>query len=88
MSTAIQPSARLTKVLTIGDQQVSNILNDNVKLALFSTGRATSTVISDKEPSGLVELHIGYNAKQLTSCFSCINSHTFCHRKNGLSRTK
>lgn len=62
-------TARLTKVLTIGGNQVTNIVNDNVKLALFSTGRAMFTVVTDSEPSGLVELHIGYNIDQLKPYF-------------------
>lgn len=65
----MQPSARLTKVLTIGDQQVTNIINDHVKLGLYCTGRATFTVTTDKEPSGLVELHLGYNVDKLTPYF-------------------
>jgi len=64
-----QPSARLTKVLTIGDNQVTNIVNDNVKLGLFSTGRAMFTVVTDSEPKGLVELHVGYNVEKLTPYF-------------------
>jgi hypothetical protein len=64
-----QPSAKLTKSLTINGQQVTAIVNENVKLGLFSTGRATFTIVSESEPSGLVELHIGYNVKQLTPYF-------------------
>jgi len=64
-----QPSARLTKVLTIGDQPVTNLINDNIKLGLFITGRATFTVVSDNEPKGLVELQIGYNPNELTPYF-------------------
>ncbi|PCH95330.1 MAG: hypothetical protein COB83_08800 [Gammaproteobacteria bacterium] len=69
MGSSAQPSARLTKVLTIGNNQVTNIVNDNVKLGLFSTGRAMFTVVTDSEPKGLVELHIGYNIDQLTPYF-------------------
>lgn len=69
MGSSTQPSARLTKVLTINGKQVINIVNDNVKLGLFSTGRAMFTVVTDSEPSGLVELHIGYNVEQLTPYF-------------------
>lgn len=69
MGSSAQPSARLTKVLTINGKQVVNIVNDNIKLGLFSTGRAMFTVVTDSEPSGLVELHIGYNIEQLTPYF-------------------
>jgi len=62
-------TARLTKVLTIGGHQVTNLVNDNVKLALFGAGRAIFTVVTDTEPKGLVELHIGYNIEQITPYF-------------------
>lgn len=65
----MQSSARLTKVLTIDGNKVTNIVNDNVKLGLFSTGRAMFTVVADSEPKGLVELHIGYNIDKLTPYF-------------------
>lgn len=65
----MQSSNRLTKVLTIDGKQVTSIVNDNVKLGLFSTGRAMFTVITNNEPKGLIELHIGYNIDQLTPYF-------------------
>lgn len=65
----MQPSAKLTKILTIGGQPVTNIVSENVKLGLFSTGRATFTIIANAEPNGIVELHIGYNTTQLTPYF-------------------
>jgi hypothetical protein len=65
----MQPSARLTKVLTIGNKQVTSIVNDNVKLSLFSTGRATFTLVTESEPNGLVEMQIGYNIEGLTPYF-------------------
>ena len=65
----MQPSNHLTKVLIIDDEPVTNLITDDVKLALFSTGRATFTFVTSKEPKGLVELQIGYNVEQLTPYF-------------------
>ena len=65
----MQTSDRLTKVLTIGGKQVNSIVDESVKLGLFSTGRATFSITSDNEPSGIVELQIGYSATKLTPYF-------------------
>ena len=62
-------SARLTKLLKVGDQTINNIVSDNIKLGLFSAGRAKFTLVCDEEPTGLVELQMGYQVKQLTPYF-------------------
>ncbi len=62
-------SARLTKVLLIGDEQVTSLVSDIVKLDLHSTGRATFVAVCEQEPNGLVELHLGYQIDQMTPYF-------------------
>ncbi|MCL1123293.1 hypothetical protein [Shewanella surugensis] len=62
-------SVKLTKVLTIGGQPVINIVSDHVQLDLFSTGRAIFVVCCESEPSGLVELHLGYQVSTLIPYF-------------------
>nr|MDC2855622.1 hypothetical protein [Ningiella sp. W23] len=59
-------SNRLIKILNIGGVQVTNLVSDNTQLDLYSTGRASFMVVTEEEPKGLVELHIGYaiNAMQ------------------------
>lgn len=51
---------RLIKILSIGGVQVTNLVSDNTQLDLHSTGRASFVVVTEQEPQGLVELHIGY----------------------------
>lgn len=75
-------SNRLTKLLTIDGEPVNNIVNDDVKLGLFSTGRATFTFVSEREPKGLVELQIGYQVDKLTPYFlGVIESKHFANGK-------
>ena len=62
-------TTRLIKVLSIGGEQVKNIVNDVTSLDLFSTGRATFTIVHETEPKGLVELHCGYQVNKLTPYF-------------------
>jgi len=62
-------SARLIKVLTIAGTPVVNLVSVSVQLDLFSTGRASFTVITEQEPAGLVELHLGYQVDKLTPYF-------------------
>lgn len=66
---ATNPSARLTKILTINGQAVENIVTDSVKLGLYVAGRAMFTVVTEHEPQGIVELHIGYKVDNLTPYF-------------------
>lgn len=62
-------STRLTKLLTIGGIPVTNIVSDSVQLDLFSTGRASFIVVCDFEPTGIVELHLGYKVDNLEPYF-------------------
>ncbi len=62
-------SNRLIKVLNIGGQQVTNIVSDSIQLDLFSTGRASFVVVTEQEPQGLVELHIGYSKDNMQPYF-------------------
>ncbi|WP_299002300.1 hypothetical protein [uncultured Shewanella sp.] len=62
-------TAKLTKVLTIDGRPVINIVSDHVQLDLFSAGRAIFIVNCEREPSGLVELHLGYQVSNLTPYF-------------------
>ncbi|WP_018692531.1 hypothetical protein [Algicola sagamiensis] len=62
-------TARLTKVLTINGERVTNLVSDTVQLDLFSPGRAQFVVVTEQEPSGIVELHLGYQVEQMTPYF-------------------
>mgnify|MGYP000986001319 CR=1 FL=1 len=42
---------------------------DNVQLDLFSPGRAIFKVVCDNEPSGMVELHLGYQVANMQPYF-------------------
>jgi hypothetical protein len=57
------------KLLTIGGEPVK-LVNDDVRLDLFTPGRAALTVAESDELSGMVTLDVGYDAKKLTRYFS------------------
>ena len=62
-------SARLSDVMLIGGQPVTNIVNKTVQLDLNSAGRAMFEVVCEQEPSGLVELQLGYAIDAMTPYF-------------------
>jgi len=62
-------SARLTKLLFINKKPVTNLVSEVVLLDLFSTGRASFTVVCESEPTGIIELHCGYQVEKLTPYF-------------------
>lgn len=62
-------SARLTKLLFINKVPVINLVSEAVQLDLFSTGRASFTVVCENEPTGIIELHCGYQLDNLTPYF-------------------
>lgn len=59
----------LNKVLLVSGNQIP-LINEDVRLNLFSPGRAAFTVMSDTPLSGIVSLSIGYQAKALSSIFT------------------
>jgi hypothetical protein len=69
MSENTEHSARLTKLLFINKIPVTNLVSEIVQLDLFSTGRASFTVVCEKEPTGIIELHIGYQVDKLIPYF-------------------
>ena len=72
-------SNKLTKVLTIGKVQVITLVNDIVQLDLFSAGRASFVVVTENEPTGLVELQIGYNINNVTPYFLGVIESKYFH---------
>ena len=62
-------STRLSDSLTIGGNPVTNIISKQVQLDLYSAGRAKFEVVTEQEPSGVVELHIGYELTNMTPYF-------------------
>ncbi|MBB1432041.1 hypothetical protein [Pseudoalteromonas sp. SG43-4] len=62
-------STRLSNTLTIGGSAVTNIVNKTVQLDIASTGRAKFEVVAEQEPSGLVELHLGYTLDNMIPYF-------------------
>ncbi|WHI46818.1 hypothetical protein [Microbulbifer sp. VAAF005] len=59
---------QLHKRLTVNGEPVS-IINDDVRLDLFTPGRAAFTVRSSANLNGLVQLDLGYNPNQLQRFF-------------------
>jgi len=74
-------SNRLTKILTIGGIQVTNLVSDNVQLDLFSPGRAILKVVCESDPSGMVELHLGYQVDNMQPYFLGVIESK--HKSNG-----
>lgn len=62
-------STRLSNTLTIGGSAVTNIVSKTVQLDIASTGRAKFEVVTEQEPSGLVELHLGYTLDDMVPYF-------------------
>ena len=62
-------TARLSNSLKIGGQHVTNIVDKTVQLDIASTGRAKFEVVTEQEPSGLVELHLGYTLDNMIPYF-------------------
>ena len=62
-------STRLSNTLTIGGSTVTNIVSKTVQLDIASTGRAKFEVVAEQEPSGLVELHLGYTLDNMIPYF-------------------
>ncbi|MCO1336851.1 hypothetical protein MO867_21210, partial [Microbulbifer sp. OS29] len=59
---------QLHKRLTVNGEPVS-IIDDDVRLDLFSPGRAAFTVGSSTNLTGLVQLDLGYNVNKLQTFF-------------------
>lgn len=62
-------STRLSNTLKIAGQPVTNIVAKTVQLDIASTGRAKFEVVAEQEPSGLVELHLGYTLDNMVPYF-------------------
>lgn len=62
-------STRLSNTLKIAGQPVTNIVAKTVQLDIASTGRAKFEMVTEQEPSGLVELHLGYTLDNMIPYF-------------------
>lgn len=62
-------STRLSNTLKIAGQPVTNIVAKTVQLDIASTGRAKFEVVTEQEPRGLVELHLGYTLDNMVPYF-------------------
>lgn len=60
---------KLTKVLTVGGVPVKSLVQDTVQLDLYSPARAHFKFASEHEPSGLVELQLGYAVNEVVPYF-------------------
>ncbi|KZN61565.1 hypothetical protein [Pseudoalteromonas luteoviolacea] len=60
---------RLSDSLHIGGLSVTTVINKQVQLDLNSAGRARFEVITELEPVGLVELHLGYEVSNMKPYF-------------------
>lgn len=62
-------SARLNSILNINGLPAITIVSKQIQLDLNSTGRAMFEVVTEQEPSGLVELHLGYKVDNMQPYF-------------------
>ncbi|MBD1582810.1 hypothetical protein [Pseudoalteromonas sp. S16_S37] len=62
-------SAKLTAILTVAGVAVDTIVSQQVQLDLNSTGRAKFEVVTEHEPTGIVELHLGYDINKMSPYF-------------------
>ncbi|TQF70505.1 hypothetical protein [Pseudoalteromonas luteoviolacea] len=62
-------SLRLSDSLHIGGVAVTTVIKKHVQLDLNSAGRAKFEIVTEQEPSGVVELHIGYELTNMTPYF-------------------
>nr|WP_239033088.1 hypothetical protein [Pseudoalteromonas luteoviolacea] len=53
----------------IGGVAVTTVINKQVQLDLNSAGRARFEVVTEAEPIGLIELHLGYEVSNMTPYF-------------------
>ncbi|OCQ23365.1 hypothetical protein A7985_05330 [Pseudoalteromonas luteoviolacea] len=60
---------RLFDSLHIDGFPATTVINKQVQLDLNSAGRARFEVVTEVEPSGLIELHLGYEVSNMTPYF-------------------
>ncbi|MDK2595197.1 hypothetical protein [Pseudoalteromonas obscura] len=62
-------SSRLSDSLHIGGVAVTAVIKKQVQLDINSAGRASFEVVTNSEPTGIVELHLGYKLTDMKPYF-------------------